>query len=79
MQRHETDPLSLAFGIIFAAIGGVFLFGSIDAFEFVSVWALPAVLLATGIVLGAVAIARHRKLAGAPIEDPIDEDDLSLE
>ncbi len=79
MQRHETDPLSLAFGVIFAMIGGAFLFGDIDAFEFVSVWALPSVLLATGIVLGAVAIARHRKLAGAPIEGPTDEDDLSLE
>lgn len=79
MQRHETDPLSLAFGIIFAAIGGAFLFGDLDAFEFVSVWALPAVLLATGIVLAAVAIARHRKLAGAQIESPTDESDLSLE
>ena len=79
MQRHETDPLSLAFGVIFAAIGGVFLFGNIDAFEFVSVWALPAILLATGVVLGAVAIARHRKLAAAQLEDATDEDDLSLE
>ncbi len=79
MQRHETDPLSLAFGVIFAAIGGVFLFGNIDAFGFVSVWALPSVLLATGIVLGAVAITRHRKLSGAQIEDPTDENDLSLE
>ena len=79
MQRHETDPLSLAFGVIFATIGGVFLFGNIDAFEFVSVWALPAILLATGVVLGAVAIARHRKLAAAQLEDRTDEDDLSLE
>lgn len=79
MQRHETDPLSLAFGIIFAAIGSAFLFGDLDAFEFLSVWALPAVLLASGIVLAAVAIARHRKLAGAQIEGPTDENDLSLE
>lgn len=79
MQRHETDPLSLAFGIIFAAIGGAFLFGDLDAFEFVSVWALPGILLAIGIVLAAVAIARHRKLAGAQIAGPTDENDLSLE
>ena len=78
MQRHETDPLSLAFGVIFAAIGGAFLFGNIDAFEFVSVWALPAVLLATGIVLGAVAIARHRKIAGTYAEDRAETDELFL-
>lgn len=60
MHRHETDPLSLAFAIIFLTIGTAFLFGGVDAFEFVSVWALPVVLLATGIVLGAVALGRYR-------------------
>lgn len=79
MQRHETDPLSLAFAFIFLTIGGAFLFGDIDAFEFVSVWALPAVLLATGIVLGAVALNRHRKAAGETVAMPADERDLSLE
>ena len=79
MQRHETDPLSLAFAFIFLSIGAAFLFGDIDAFEFVSVWALPAVLLATGIVLGAVAVSRHRKAAAEWAERPEDQSDLSLE
>lgn len=64
MQRHETDAISLACGGIFLMIGVVFLTGRVDAFDFVSVWGLPAVLLATGIVLGAVALTRHRRARG---------------
>jgi hypothetical protein len=77
VQRHETDPLALAFGAIFVAIGGAFLFGDVDAFEFVSVWALPAVLFATGIVLGAVALARHRTAARDEFEVLTGPDDPS--
>ena len=79
MQRHETDPISLAFAVIFLTIGGAFLFGDVDAFEFVSVWALPAVLLATGILLGAVALGRHRKAFADAIEAQEDQRDLTLE
>jgi hypothetical protein len=74
VQRHETDPLSLALGLVFVAIAGAFLFGDVDAFEFVTVWALPTLLFATGVVLGALAIGRHRR-AGARSQ----EDDLSIE
>ena len=61
MNRHETDPLSLAFGSIFLVIGALFWFGDIDAFEFVSVWALPVGLVSLGLVLGAVAVVRYRR------------------
>lgn len=64
MKRHETDAISLACGGIFLVIGVVFLTGRMDAFDFVSVWALPAALLGTGIVLGAVALTRHRRERG---------------
>ena len=61
MHKHETDPLSLAFALIFMTVGAAFWFGDIDAFEFVSVWALPLVLVSAGLVLGAVALIRYRR------------------
>lgn len=61
MQRHETDPLSLAFAAIFIVIGAAFWFGDVNAFEFISVWALPVVLVSAGLVLGAVALIRYRR------------------
>ncbi|HEV3472673.1 MAG TPA: hypothetical protein VG408_05640, partial [Actinomycetota bacterium] len=61
VQRHETDALSLAFAIIFMTIGGLFMTGRVDAFDFISTWALPGVLVATGVVLAAVATMRYRR------------------
>jgi uncharacterized membrane protein HdeD (DUF308 family) len=61
VQRHETDAVSLAFGVILLAIGLVFVSGSVNASDFVSLWALPSALLATGIVLAAVALTRYRR------------------
>jgi VIT1/CCC1 family predicted Fe2+/Mn2+ transporter len=61
MKRHETDLLSLVFGVILMITGLLFVSGRVDAADFVSVWALPAALLATGIVLGAVAMTRYRR------------------
>ncbi|HWC14102.1 MAG TPA: hypothetical protein VG929_05860 [Actinomycetota bacterium] len=60
MQRHDTDAVSLTFGVIFLVLGIVFLTGSVNPFDFVSVWALPAGLLATGLVLAAAALTRYR-------------------
>ena len=64
VKRHETDPISLACGAILLVIGVVFLSGKVNAFDFVSIWALPVALLAGGIVLAAVGLARHRRARG---------------
>ena len=61
MQKHQTDPMSLAFAVIFIVVGAAFWFGNVDAFEFVSVWALPMLLVSAGLVLGAVAVIRYRR------------------
>lgn len=53
--------MSLAFAVIFIMIGAAFWFGDVDAFEFVSVWALPMLLVSAGLVLGAVAVIRYRR------------------
>ena len=60
MHRHETDAISLAFGIIFVIVGGLFVSGRVDGFDFVSIWALPGALFAIGLVLASVALSRHR-------------------
>ena len=61
MKKHETDVVSLAFGVILMVTGSMFGSGRVNAFDFVSVWALPGALLATGIVLAAVAVTRYRR------------------
>jgi hypothetical protein len=65
MGRHETDFLSLTFAVFFLSIGGLFLTGEVDPAEFVRVWALPIALLGAGLVLGALGLARHRRLHAA--------------
>lgn len=61
MKRHETDLFSLAVGVILLITGLLFVSGRVDAADLVSVWALPAGLLATGIVLAALALTRFRR------------------
>lgn len=68
MVRHETDFLSLTFAVLFLSIGILFLTGEIDPAEFVRVWAFPVVLLGAGLVLGALGLARHRRLHAATDE-----------
>ena len=63
VERHETDVVSLAFAAIFITIGAVFLSGRVDAFDFVTIWAMPVTLVATGLLLGAVAVVRYRRIA----------------
>lgn len=72
MKRHETDAVSLVCGLIFLIVGGLFLSGRIDAFDFLSVWALPFALLAVGLVMGAIALTRHRKGTLAGNDEPIE-------
>ena len=62
MGRHPTDVISLSFGLIFTLLGAAFASGRIDGGEFVRVWALPSLLIAAGVVLAAMAIARHQRI-----------------
>src|SRR3712207_4273442 len=74
MDKHETDFLSLTFAVMFLAIGVLFLTGEVDPAEFVRVWALPVALLGGGLVLGALGLARHRRLrSGAEVMDDAEE------
>lgn len=74
MGRHETDFLSLTCAVLFLSIGILFLTGEVDPAEFVRVWALPIALLGAGLVLGALGLARHRRLpAGSDRREDLEE------
>lgn len=59
MRRHDLDPLSLAFGLLFATVGLVLLGGD-PARDSVSLaWAGPAVAIGLGLLV--VIAARPRR------------------
>ena len=65
MRRHELDPFSLVFGLLFATLGGIFLAGSIDATELHLewIWPIPLIVLGTLII---VMASRHPGRSAAP-------------
>ena len=61
LQSHPLDPISLAFGAIFAILGAVFLFGDIDAESVSMAWAWAGLFGAIGLLLIAVGVRRYRR------------------
>ena len=62
MTRHHTDYLSLAFGLIFAAVAAVMLFGDLGALSWE--WIGPVAVIAIGAIV--ILAARPRRAAAAP-------------
>ena len=70
MRRHELDPVSLTFGLVFAGLGLLFLFGQADqALRLRWVWPLLLLALGVGVLLD-VARTRHRPDPGAALAEP---------
>lgn len=65
-HSHPLDPISLAFGVVFTILGGVFFFGNIDTSELSMAWAWAGLFGAVGLLLLAVGARRHRN--SRPIE-----------
>ena len=59
MTRHHTDYLSLAFGLIFAAVAAVMLFGDLGALSWE--WIGPVGVIAIGAIV--ILAARPRREA----------------
>jgi hypothetical protein len=74
VRRHPFDPVSLVFGLAFAAAAVIVLAGGelVDDGQFL----LPATLLGLGVAL-LVQNARRPRPADDPNDDPIGHDDLS--
>ena len=64
MSRHSTDPVSLLFGLLFAAIGLVLLSGGERALSLA--WVGPL----TAVALGALLILAARSTRTAPDPQP---------
>jgi len=64
MSRHRADPVSLVFGLLFAAIGLILLSGGDGALSLA--WVGPL----TAVALGALLILAARSTRTAPDEQP---------
>ncbi len=60
MRRHGLDPISLFFGAVFAAVGGIFLFGNIDLSRVPPAWSWPIPLMIVGALIIALAVRSDR-------------------
>ena len=66
MTRHPADLISLTFGLLFAAIGVLLLFGRIDDLRLD--WVLPAATVILGVLLIVVARSRRSQPDDEPTE-----------
>lgn len=68
MQRHPVDAVSLVFGLLFAAAGGVLVAGRLDVLTQAN-WLGPAVLIAVALAMFAAAAWSLRRPAGDGRQD----------
>jgi hypothetical protein len=59
MRRHGLDPLSLVFGGVFAAVGLVFLFATVDISRVPPAWSWPIPLMLVGALIIVLAARRE--------------------
>jgi len=70
MRRHPLDPLSLIFGIAFAALGATLLDTDKDVTDLSGSWVLPLPLLLVGLALLGIALARLRDASQPVAAEP---------
>ena len=61
LHRHPLNPVALAFGMLFVALGLAFAVGDVDMSDLSAGWASAGVLMTVGVLLLAAAIGRHRR------------------
>src|SRR5437764_15174354 len=72
MRRHRLDPISMIFGVLFAVIGGAFLFGNIDVATLPPAlsWPVPLVVLGLAIISLALSGSRPERREASVTEAP---------
>src|SRR5438552_9626800 len=71
MRRHRFDPISTIFGVLFAVIGGAFLFGNIDVATLPPALSWPVPLVVLGLVIISLALSGSRpERRAAPVAAP---------
>ena len=59
MQRHQLDPLSLVFGLMFTAAGALFMSANLDFTDLNGEWLWPVPLVIVGVVMLVSALTRR--------------------
>ena len=59
MKRHDIDPISLVFGLMFAATGALFMSANLDFADVRGEWIWPIPLVLVGVALLVSALARR--------------------
>lgn len=72
MRRHDIDPVSLVFGLMFAAAGALFMWANLDFSDVRGEWVWPLPLVLVGVILLVSALARKddEPLVGEPDPRP---------
>jgi hypothetical protein len=72
MRRHEFDPVSFVFGMIFAVLGLAFLSGRVDLGDLHLRWLWPIPLIALGLALLVTTQRRDgREDSDPPAPEPV--------
>jgi hypothetical protein len=66
MRRHFMDPFALVFGVTFAAVGSVFLFGAVDLTDLHLQWTWPLPLIVLGLLIVGLSFRRARDGGSRP-------------
>jgi len=61
MQRHRFDPISFVFGLIFAAVGVVYLVDDVRFDPDVARWIWPLAIVAIGVAIVGAAVSNSRR------------------
>jgi putative exporter of polyketide antibiotics len=69
MKRHQLDPVSLVFGLLFAGLGLAFLVARIDIANTNLGWVWPLPLLALGALM--IALGARRSAETTPDEERV--------
>ena len=78
MERHDLDPVSLIFGILFLGLASTALFDNIDLTPFEARWVWPALLIVAGALVLVSSINRSgaepasTELGATPPADDVD-------
>jgi len=59
VRRHELDPLSLVFGLMFTAAGALFMSARLDFTDLNGEWLWPIPLVVVGVVMLVSALTRR--------------------
>ncbi len=79
MRRHDLDPVSLVFGVVFAVIGLVSLLDIADIVDIDGKWLWPGVLIVLGVIGLATALRPDPDVAavGSDRADDLDADEAA--